>query len=112
MGNDPLTGLKSRSNWELAIIEEEVRALAQGASSVVVLYDLDLKEVNESQGYLAGNSMLISFSEILAEASRDLGSVYRIGGGEFGVILPNLTLSCSRVFVLKVGAAMFSEDIR
>jgi diguanylate cyclase (GGDEF)-like protein len=52
--------------------------------------DLDgLKQVNDSKGHEAGDSLIIGAAKILREAFREQDIAARIGGDEFGVLLPH-----------------------
>lgn len=60
--------------------------------SLVVL-DLDeFKSINDSLGHPAGNRVLKTCAELLLQACDGKGTVYRNGGDEFCVLLPNHSL--------------------
>lgn len=87
MTTDELTGLPTRIAFEDAL----KRALA--ASEGVALAQLDadnFKEINDGQGYAAGDAVLRQLAALLSEAAP--GQAYRLGGDEFGVIMPEVTL--------------------
>ena len=55
----------------------------------VVMLDADrLKEVNQRGGHQAGDEYLQSIADALVTTAGATGSVYRVGGDEFAVILP------------------------
>jgi diguanylate cyclase (GGDEF)-like protein len=77
---DPLTGLGNR------------RALiTSGPTGDYALISLDLdhfKEVNDSFGHAAGDTVLTRVAQVLTSSVRDGDSVFRLGGEEFLILLP------------------------
>lgn len=56
-------------------------------------FDIDLfKQINDTYGHQAGDSILVQFAEILRNSIRDKDIVSRNGGEEFSVIFPGCTL--------------------
>ena len=84
---DPLTGAYNR----LAYIKE-LSVMEGHRSCIIALIDInDFKEVNDQQGHDAGDRFLQNFT-ILLETSFDMiGSVYRIGGDEFVILVKRHT---------------------
>lgn len=83
---DLLTGIQNRNAFEL-----DIKALT--ASTVrgmrVLVCDLnDLKGVNDRLGHATGDAYIRALANLLAETFKNLGTVYRIGGDEFAVLLP------------------------
>jgi diguanylate cyclase (GGDEF)-like protein len=63
----------------------------------VLIADLDhFKRINDTHGHLAGDVVLRQFAELLRQESRQFDLVGRLGGEEFGVLLPETTLSSAR----------------
>ena len=86
--HDTLTGLPNRELMEdrlsqaLETVQREDRPL-----SLLVL-DLNyFKEINDSYGHPAGDRVLCTVAERLAEVVRGTDTVSRFGGDEFGVLL-------------------------
>lgn len=96
--HDALTGLYNR-----AYFEEEVVRLEHGRRfPVTVLFaDVDgLQKVNETLGTAAGDVLLRSTGEILRACFRAEDVVARIGGDEFGALLPDIAaISAEAIFV-------------
>ena len=87
--NDPLTGLPNRRLF----FDRLDRALSlmrrQGGLLAVIVLDLDgFKAVNDCHGHNAGDCILKDVGGRLVDALRDSDTVVRLGGDEFGVILP------------------------
>ena len=85
--HDPLTGLPNRKVFRQRL-EDMLRHDSLGA---VVLVDLDrFKEVNDSLGHHAGDELLRVVAERLQRALRAGDTVSRLGGDEFGLLLPTI----------------------
>ncbi len=86
---DELTGLANRIAWAEALAGERRRRSRYRRPVVVMSIDMDrLKEINDRFGHDAGDELLIAAADILTRTLRDTDLVARIGGDEFGVIMP------------------------
>ena len=91
--SDPLTGLGNRKGLEEALDKEIVRAERYEHHFSLLFLDLDhFKQVNDAHGHLGGDTVLIKFAALLERLVRDCDSVFRFGGEEFAVLLPNTSL--------------------
>lgn len=89
---DHLTGLYNRRYLDETLKRELARQERSGGSLSVILIDVDLfKEVNDSFGHHAGDEILIALGTLLLAKTRSLDTVYRYGGDEFVVLLPDAT---------------------
>jgi diguanylate cyclase (GGDEF)-like protein/PAS domain S-box-containing protein len=95
--HDALTGLINRREFE-----ERLAAVMEGAHRgdtrhVLCYVDLDhFKEVNDSSGHQAGDSLLREVAKLMREAVRDTDTVARLGGDEFALLLPGCPLERGR----------------
>ena len=83
--NDGLTNLLNRNayNKKLEVIKNKEDNVG------VIFADLNnLKYTNDNLGHIAGDELIINFTNILREVFED-EEIYRIGGDEFVVILEN-----------------------
>jgi diguanylate cyclase (GGDEF)-like protein len=84
--HDHLTGVLNRYGLDQALTHSGQRA--REVASLVAI-DLDgLKLVNDRDGHLAGDRMLVDFATELAAAARRTDLTARVGGDEFIAILP------------------------
>jgi diguanylate cyclase (GGDEF)-like protein len=88
-GHDALTGLPSRE-----LLHERLAgsvAGARGTGCALILADLDgFKDVNDSQGHLAGDRVLEQVADRLRTWSQPNDLVARLGGDEFAVLLAGI----------------------
>ena len=86
---DDLTGLPNRRQL-LAQIDCVMSARGSAAQAAVLLIDLDrFKEVNDSFGHHVGDNLLRLISNRLEQAMPGGAMLARMGGDEFGVLLPS-----------------------
>jgi len=72
---------------------ESERARRTGEGLMVAFVDVDgLKQVNDTEGHLAGDALLIAVADSLRACLRSYDLVMRFGGDEFVCALPNSSL--------------------
>ncbi len=87
---DPLTGLPNRRRMAEVLDAHLKQAEHQQRPCAVLLMDLDrFKHVNDTLGHPAGDALLTQVAERLVRIVGDRESVFRLGGDEFEIILPN-----------------------
>ncbi|MBP3967310.1 response regulator [Paenibacillus lignilyticus] len=90
--NDPLTGIHNRRYFDLQLQVEVNRAQRYNESLTLVVIDIDFfKEVNDRHGHPAGDLVLQKFAHLLQSCLRKTDILARVGGEEFGVIMPGIT---------------------
>jgi diguanylate cyclase (GGDEF)-like protein/PAS domain S-box-containing protein len=86
---DSLTGLANRHQMAQTLEKILTAPNLEHRACAVFLLDLDrFKQVNDTMGHPAGDSLLIQVSARLERTVGDKGRVGRLGGDEFQVILP------------------------
>ncbi|MCW5698224.1 MAG: diguanylate cyclase [Rhodospirillales bacterium] len=87
---DPLTGLGNRqAMWKRIRIEAE-RHSRGDQPCCVAMVDLDaFKPINDHYGHVAGDQVLERVAVMLAAGTRPYDAVFRFGGDEFVLCLPN-----------------------
>jgi diguanylate cyclase (GGDEF)-like protein len=110
---DSLTSLRNRRAFdqEFASRFEQARRYARPLSLAII--DLDyFKSINDQFGHAAGDGVLRGIAQILDHGTRRSDFVARIGGEEFGVLLPETSLFEALHFAEKVRATIAGATIR
>jgi two-component system cell cycle response regulator len=101
---DALTGLLNRYGLQHALTREQAEARRYDRSLSCLMIDVDrFKAINDTYGHAAGDTALQQVAAILTEAVRASDIVFRYGGEEFLVLLPETDLN---------GAVALAEKIR
>ncbi|MDK9558412.1 sensor domain-containing diguanylate cyclase [Marinobacter sp. M216] len=88
---DSLTGLLNRREVSRLLEEELERARRYHRTMALLWIDFDhFKEVNDTCGHAAGDSVLKAVSALLLDSVRTVDSVGRFGGEEFVIVLPEM----------------------
>ncbi len=104
---DPLTRVPNRLQMEEAVDELWARARRLGGKHSAALCDIDhFKQFNDQFGHLAGDEVLRSVAQGIRSALRQSDEVYRYGGEEFLVILPEQGLAEAARAMDRVRAAI------
>ncbi|MHB8620159.1 MAG: GGDEF domain-containing response regulator [Chloroflexota bacterium] len=102
--SDSLTGLPNRRRFEKELQRLVGLAGRHGSHFAVLMVDIDhFKRVNDSRGHAAGDFVLSQVAAGLQAALRSTDLVGRLGGEEFGILLPHTDQS---------GASRLAEHIR
>jgi diguanylate cyclase (GGDEF)-like protein len=105
--HDPLTRLLNRRAFIARLDAEVARSTRSGAPFSLVLCDLDgFKALNDRHGHLAGDEALRLVACLLAETVRRSDDVFRIGGDEFALLLPDASAKAAAEIVARVEGAL------
>lgn len=106
---DPMTGVKNKRAWQDAEkrLDEEIKVGA--ADFAVVVCDVNnLKQLNDTIGHEAGDSLIIRASRHICQIFKH-SPVYRIGGDEFTVILEGTDLTNYESLLTEFYAGMAAQ---
>lgn len=103
---DELTRVANRRSFERRLAMEQARARRTGAGLSLCLLDLDrFKHYNDTLGHPAGDDLLRRVAAAWSDVLRPEALLARIGGEEFGVILPEASPSAAEAIALRLRAA-------
>lgn len=87
--HDLLTHLLGRRPMERLLLAEAQRQERFGGSYAMLSVDIDhFKRINDRFGHAVGDVVLVRVAQALRDGARQIDSVARMGGEEFGVLLP------------------------
>jgi len=89
---DPLTGLLNRRSLQRRVEElrQQGEVLGVDVAMSLILVDVDhFKRVNDTFGHAVGDGVLKDVAYELRKVLRQFDAVFRIGGEEFVVLVPN-----------------------
>jgi len=89
---DSLTGLSNHRAFHELLGREVARAQRYGTPVSLLMLDIDhFKQINDTLGHQAGDSVLRQLARMLLDSARTIDHVCRYGGEEFMLILPMTT---------------------
>lgn len=101
--HDDLTHVLTRGAFWDAFKGACEQAERQRQPLTVAFVDLDhFKAINDLYGHLAGDGVLRHFAGLLSRSVREEDLVGRLGGEEFGIVMPNMTLERGRAATLRL----------
>ncbi|TMP42921.1 MULTISPECIES: diguanylate cyclase [unclassified Pseudoalteromonas] len=111
---DPLTGASNRTNLLENLQKEHELCKRKSLSCALIMIDLDhFKQVNDEFGHAAGDKVLIALVKCIKSQLRKYDQLYRYGGEEFLVCLPQTELDDAKSFSerLRAGVEALKIDI-
>lgn len=82
---DDLTGAENRRAFE------ETLKKAKGSMALIII-DIDhFKDINDRFGHIRGDQILLEVTEQIKGLTKGVGTLYRIGGDEFVILMPNVS---------------------
>ncbi|QTL36371.1 diguanylate cyclase [Pseudoalteromonas viridis] len=102
---DPMTKVKNRRYFDKRLMMEVRRSRREQTTLSLIMLDIDFfKKVNDNYGHLAGDHTICAFARLIEQhLKRPLDEVFRYGGEEFVILLPNTS---------EDGALELAEQIR
>lgn len=100
---DPLTGLANRRQFDMQLAEIQ----RSDAGGCLAIFDVDhFKTINDQHGHQGGDDVLKAFATIARACMRDGDLVARLGGEEFGVVLPGASIDQAKLVCERLRATV------
>ncbi len=107
---DPVTAIGNRRDFDERFTMEIERTGRHRRPLSLVVCDLDrFKEVNDQLGHEEGDEALRRVAEAIVGAVRSIDAVTRLGGEEFGVILPDTNRERATQVAERIRTAVSAE---
>ncbi|WP_179957836.1 GGDEF domain-containing protein [Exilibacterium tricleocarpae] len=108
---DPLTGVHNRRRFMELCAQEFARWLRSPRPLCLAILEIDhLKAINDQYGYLERDATLIKFASVARDMVRQADIFGRLGGEEFGLLIPDTDLVAAEVFLQRIRSAARSID--
>lgn len=105
--HDALTGALNRHALNADLHKEVIRSKRYNHNLSVIIFDIDhFKHFNDEFGHLAGDHVLKIIADTVGGFLRSSDSLYRFGGEEFLLLLPETTTSGAMVLVERIRLAI------
>ena len=109
---DSLTSLYNHRYFHERLRSELTRASRSHDTVAVLMFDLDdFKRVNDVYGHGVGDQLLIQVARVARDTVRGSDVVCRIGGEEFGVIMPSCDAGDALGLASRLSDALRDVDI-
>lgn len=91
---DPLTGCANRLQLNELLNSAAYNFHRYRIPASLIVLDLDnFKQINDTQGHAIGDQVLIKFAALMASRTRQSDKLFRYGGEEFIILLPNTRIN-------------------
>lgn len=105
--SDTLTGLPNRRAYEAAATQALLRMRRHPSELAVGVADVDhFKKINDQYGHAAGDAVLRTVAQTMRDCCRGGDIAARLGGEEFGLLLPETTLAQALQVAERIRAAV------
>lgn len=109
---DPLTGAFNRRHMETRLAEALESGRRREAPAALLLIDIDhFKRINDEHGHKAGDHVLKGLVALLRNRSRKVDHLFRMGGEEFVLLLPDTTESDAMVVAEELRQAIAQSSL-
>ncbi|HEV2591539.1 MAG TPA: sensor domain-containing diguanylate cyclase [Gaiellaceae bacterium] len=104
---DALTGLHNRRYFHETLAREVGRARRYARQLALIVFDLDdFKAINDQIGHLSGDAVLAEVAERMMSVVRAADVACRVGGDEFGVVLPESQAADGELLASRIAHAI------
>jgi diguanylate cyclase len=110
---DPLTGVKNRKSFDLAIVKHMRRARELSEPLALIIGDVDhFKQFNDRWGHQTGDQVLRLVAEVMNANVKGQDLLARYGGEEFAILLPGTTLVNAEMLADRIRRAIESRRLK
>jgi len=103
--SDDVTALYNQRKLYIDLEASIKRYNEKGEKFVVLFIDIDhFKDVNDGHGHLVGTMLLVEMAKVLKNVMRETDLIYRYGGDEFVIIVPDVT----KDIAIKIGTRLLN----
>jgi diguanylate cyclase len=107
---DPITALLNRRGFDQQFVRLDREGLP---GCCLMILDIDnFKAINDSHGHLLGDKVIIAVANVLRSCVGERGSIARIGGDEFAVLLAQPDLDGASALAERVRASVSRGALR
>lgn len=109
---DTLTGIYNRRHFMMDLESEWKRFRRYGRPLSLLLLDIDhFKSINDRYGHDVGDQVIIAVARLCQTKTRDSDVAARIGGEEFGILLPEADLDEARIAAERLRVAIAEQPV-
>lgn len=109
---DPLTGLQNRISLDSELERHVQLAHRHAAPLSMVVLDMDhFKSINDTHGHAFGDQVLRELAEQTSRCLRSSDRVFRYGGEEFVLLLPNTDIEGARQLAERIRATLAAHSV-
>lgn len=109
---DPLTGAFNRRHMESCLGDAVERNSRNKTPASVLLFDIDyFKRINDQFGHAAGDEVLKGVAALIKQRSRKLDMLFRVGGEEFILFLPDTDEDSAVIVAEHLRGAIVESDL-
>lgn len=110
---DPLTGTLNRRGFELQFSRLLAEPETAHKEISLIMLDIDhFKKINDTHGHLFGDKVIRGVAEVLKANVKGKDAIARLGGEEFGVLLPETSLAGAQVLADRIRQMVEKGRIR
>ncbi|WP_137297701.1 GGDEF domain-containing protein [Psychromonas sp. SP041] len=101
--HDGLTNIYNRRYFDANLEQEHLRYLRYKEPYCLAMLDLDLfKSINDTYGHDIGDKVLIDFTSRVSKQLRETDLFARLGGEEFGLLMPRTSESSALILMERI----------
>jgi diguanylate cyclase len=104
---DSLTGVYNRKEMDTRLVQQQDLVNRNVYSVSIALMDIDnFKMLNDLYGHLVGDKVLQAIGAYLQQALRSYDNVFRFGGDEFLIVMPDTDLHQAHEILFRIHSSM------